>query len=173
LFRNAGSSNLHNGNSAHLQEGRKRRLGGRRQVGGVRKARRGVRLRIFAVSTEDGVHEVGAPPAGVLRGLGGDEEDERRDGSAGEDHAAPGKELVWQRKLWGGGVVRHFRGSGRGGGAERGGVEWTGTGRGFCRLRRVSRTPGDGGARANGGIALSALPVFRDLFFFYEVISRT
>jgi hypothetical protein len=65
--------------------------------------------------------------------------------------------------------VRHFRGSGRGGGAGRR-VEWTGRRRGFCRLRRVLRTPGDGGARANGGIALSALPVFRRFFFFYEVI---
>jgi hypothetical protein len=165
LFRNAGSSNLHNGNSAHLQEGRKRRLGGRRQVGGVRKARRGVRLRIFAVSTEDGVHEVGAPPAGVLRGLGGDEEDERRDGSAGEDHAAPGKELVWQRRLWGGGVVRHFRGSGRGGGAERGG-EWSGRGRdGVSVVCAVCRGRPETAAREQMAVLPLALCQFSEIYF--------
>lgn len=112
--------------STYLAEGRKRRFGGRRRgCGGVREASRHGRghHRLLAGPAGEGVHEVGAPPAGILRGRGcSKEERERRDSGAGRHHAGPGQELARRRSMLRGGVVRHCGGcsrrrSGRDGGA--------------------------------------------------------
>lgn len=153
--------------SIHLAQGWKRRFGWRRRGGGgAREASRHDRGRhcLLAGPPRKGSHEIRAPPAGVLRGRGGgQEEHESRDSGAGGDYAAPGEELARRRRMRRIGVVvvRHCLGCGRWRSSTDGGawrrvvraavaVDCTTT---VTSARRVSGTRPD-----SGGYELTVLP---------------
>lgn len=138
----------------YLAEGRKRHFGGgRRGGGGAREASLHGRVhhRLIETPTGEGSHEVGAPPAGVLQGRGGSQEErERRDSGAGRDHAvaAPGQEAARRRRMRRASIVRHCgrrqpREKWYGRRRVEGGLQSRETmtpARGFCAVR-VSRGP--------------------------------
>ena len=91
------------------------------------------------------------PPAGILRGRGGgQEEHERRDSRAGRDHAGSGQELAHRRRMKRGGVVRHCGGfSRRRSGTDGGAGRWEDSADGG-----VGRAAGGGDTSARGSCAV-------------------